>query len=340
MENPNPNPDAPILVAAAGEALIDLIGRPDGTFEACIGGAVFNLGRALSIQGVGTAYLNPLSRDRFGRQMAASLRADGVALGQPEPVHEGTSLAVVALGEGGHPDYAFYREQVADRATTAAALNRTCDAMAGLQVVCTGALALAAEDAGVYLPWLRAQKAAGKLVVVDANLRPSAMKDLGAYRANVMAALQEADIIKVSDEDLDHLAVPGTDALQRAKDLLAATPARLLALTLGPDGACLLVRGADGAVRTWRAREPKPIAVVDTVGAGDSFLAGLLAALLRGGGSPRARLAALDDARARHLLGHALASASLCVMQRGCVPPSWDAAERRVPTLDCAPLAG
>lgn len=340
MENPNPNPKFPVRVAAAGEALIDLIGRPDGTFEACIGGAVFNLARALAIQDVGTAYLNPLSRDRFGRQMAASLAADGVTLGQHEPVQEVTSLAVVALGEGGHPDYAFYREQVADRATSAAALSRECGAYADLQVVCTGALALAPDDAAVYLPWLRAQKGAGKLVVVDANLRPSAMKHLAAYRTNVLAALQLADVIKVSDEDLDHLCLPGTDALQRATDLLAATSARLLALTLGPDGACLLLRGADGAVRGWRAREPKPIVVVDTVGAGDSFLAGLLAALLRGGGSPLVRLAQLDDVHARHLLAHALASASLCVMQRGCVPPTWTAAEVRVPLLDCAPLPG
>lgn len=335
MEYPSPIPKVPVRVAAAGEALMDFISRPDGTFDACIGGAVFNLARALSIQGVGTAYLNPFSCDRFGRQMAASLLADGVALGQPEPVHEATSLAVVALGEGGHPDYAFYRASVADRATSAAALNYVCSTLPDLQVICTGALALSPDDAAIYLPWLRAQKVAGRLVVVDANLRPSAMPSLDAYRANVMAALQLADIIKVSDEDLDHLGMPGTDALLRATELLVGTPARALALTLGPDGACLLVRSQDGSVRTWRAREPHAIAVVDTVGAGDSFLAGLLAGLLHRGDHPLAALSALGDARAMHMLGHALASASLCVMQRGCVPPSWELAEARVATLDC-----
>ncbi|MGH8821093.1 MAG: carbohydrate kinase family protein, partial [Rhodoferax sp.] len=111
----------------------------------------------------------------------------------------------------------------------------------------------------------------------------------------------------------------GDTALAQARQLLAGSQAQLLVLTLGSAGACLLVR--DG--RVWRAREAQPLAVVDTVGAGDSFLAGLLAAMLRAGHTGPERLSALDDAGCRHLLVHALASASLCVMQRGCVPPSW-----------------
>ena len=72
-------------------------------------------------------------------------------------------------------------------------------------------------------------------MVVDANLRPSVMPDLAAYRTTVHAALDHAHIIKASDEDLDHLAVPGNDAVARARHLLASHPqAHLLALTLGP----------------------------------------------------------------------------------------------------------
>ncbi|MEO8120692.1 MAG: PfkB family carbohydrate kinase, partial [Rhodoferax sp.] len=73
-------------VATAGEALIDLIRNEDGRFEPCLGGAVYNLTRALARQGVGTLYLNPLSRDRFGRELAAALLDDGVHLAVPEPV--------------------------------------------------------------------------------------------------------------------------------------------------------------------------------------------------------------------------------------------------------------
>lgn len=329
-----PVPSAsPVQIAIAGEALIDLIRNPDGSYLPCLGGALYNLCRALARQGVGTVYLNPLSGDRFGRDLAAQLQGDGVRLAQPEPVQQVTSLAVVNLDAHGHPDYAFYRDGVADRAVSAQGLTAACSALPALQLVCTGALALDARDAPVYLPWLQAQRAAGHCVVVDANLRPSVMPDLPAYRAQVHAALAEADIIKASDEDLDHLQVPGSDALARARHLLAAHPrASLVALTLGAEGAWLLHRSGG----EWFAKEAQPLAVADTVGAGDSFLAGLLAYLLQqqtqadgasGGSGFTAFVAHLAADLCQGALRHALASASLCVMERGCVPPNWQAAQ-------------
>ncbi|MDP3228219.1 MAG: PfkB family carbohydrate kinase [Acidovorax sp.] len=323
-----PVASTPIHAAIAGEALIDLIRRPDGSYLPCLGGALYNLCRALARQGVGTQYLNPLSRDRFGRELAAQLVSDGVFLAQPEPVQQVTSLAVVNLDAHGHPDYAFYREGVADRAVSAQGLGEACTALPALQLVCTGALALDARDTAIYLPWLAAQRVAGRCVVVDANLRPSVMPDLAAYRSAVHAALVHAHIIKVSDEDLDHLAVPGAEALARARHLLVANPqASLMALTLGADGAWLLHRS--GA--QFFAKEAQPLKVIDTVGAGDSFLAGLLAHLLRqaqtGGMASFVQFVeTLSPQSCQQALRHALASASLCVMEQGCVPPGWDAA--------------
>jgi fructokinase len=311
MENPNMT----VKIATAGEALIDLIGRSDGLFDPCMGGSVFNFTRAMARQNIGTLYLNPLSADRFGRQLAQALVADGVQLAHPVPVPQATSLAVVGLTDSGHPDYAFYRQGVADRAVSAEELIRSCQAMPTLEMVCSGCLALAPEDAAIYLPWLQASRQAGKTVVVDANLRPSVMPDMAAYRRNVLAALQLADVIKASDEDLDHLAIKGASALDKAKNLLASTGAHLVALTLGSQGAALLSR--DG--RIWHARESVAVQVIDTVGAGDCFLAGLLTAVLL---EPGLVLERLNEAAARRLLSHALSSATLCVMRRGCVPPT------------------
>ncbi|KRB97979.1 carbohydrate kinase [Hydrogenophaga sp. Root209] len=310
-----------LQVATAGEALIDLIEESDGRLRPCAGGAVYNLTRALGLQGVGTLYLNPLAGDRFGRLLAEGIAQAGVVLAQPQPVHEPTSLAVVGLDAQGKASYSFYREGVADRQVSAPGLMAACEALPGLRIAVTGCLALVAEDSAKYLPWLQAQRAAGRLVAVDANLRPAIVPDMSAYRSSVMAALQQAHLIKVSDDDLDTLGEPGADALTRASALLASTRAQWLALTLGAGGAVLLAR--DG--HAWHCAESAPVTVVDTVGAGDCFLAGLLVALLQRPAlqqSTHADALRLDASDAHHLLAHAVASASLCVMQTGCTPPS------------------
>lgn len=122
--------------------------------------------------------------------------------------------------------------------------------------------------------------------------------------------------------------MPGTNALERARHLLATNPqAHLLALTLGAHGAWLLHRNG---VQCF-AQEAQPLPVADTVGAGDSFLAGLLAHLLRqsqaaGAASFAQCVETLSDTACQQALCHALASASLCVMEQGCVPPGWGAA--------------
>jgi len=315
-----------IQVATAGEALIDLIAGTDGRFEPCLGGAVYNLTRALARQGIETLYLNPLSRDRFGQQLAAALQHDGVQLAVPDAVQQVTSLAVVNLDASGHPDYAFYREGVADRATSAVAMTQVCSQFENLSLVCTGALALSPDDGDTYLPWLAAQRQAGRTVVIDANLRLSVMPNLDLYRRHVLTALQYADVIKASDEDLTSLQLPGADALAQARHLLQGSRASLLALTRGGAGAALLTRHG----QLFQARETAPIAVVDTVGAGDCFLAGLVVSMLQHklaadwGSSP------VQVGVARVLLSSAIASASLCVMQRGCVPPTREEVQARV----------
>ena len=311
-----------VRVAVAGEALIDLISDAQGNYTPCLGGAVYNLSRALSRQGVATAYLNPLSVDRFGRALASQLQADNVHISHALPVQAPTSLAVVNLNHAGHPDYAFYRDGVADRQLNSNTLHESCKAYPHLQVVCTGALALDPRDTSIYVPWLEKQKAQGCCVVVDANLRPSVMPDLPAYQQMVMTGLRIADIIKVSDEDLQHLEVSGSNPVEQAQNLLRTTSASLLALTLGADGAWLLTPQRQSVF----GREATPLRVADTVGAGDSFLAGLLTWLLMH--SKRASLIqtlqTLDASLLEQALQHALASASLCVQQQGCVPPTLE----------------
>ena len=143
------------------------------------------------------------------------------------------------------------------------------------------------------------------------------MPDLAAYRTHVLRTLQLAHVIKASDEDLEHLELPGVNAVAQASPLLQKTGASFIALTRGPHGASLLTRGG----QVFHAAEAAKLDVVDTVGAGDCFLAGLVTTMLDLQLTADWGKGQVDPAQARQLLANAIASASICVQRRGCNPP-------------------
>jgi fructokinase len=212
-------------------------------------------------------------------------------------------------------------------------LNASCAARPSLQVVCTGALALDPADKALYLPWMTTQADVGRLVVVDANIRLAVMPEVEAYRQHVLQALALAGLVKVSDEDLAGLRLPGATAFDQAEGLLARVRAKALILTLGGEGAALLL--PDG--RQWFARDHGLIELADTIGAGDCFLAGFLAALIEHAHAfnttPGAALQAIDEGAASALLSRGIASASCCVAERGCVPPRAAQVRARLPGI-------
>lgn len=124
-------------------------------------------------------------------------------------------------------------------------------------------------------------------------------------KASINAALQYADIIKASDDDLAYLQIS-------AEELLAKTNAKIFLLTLGTAGARLLTRQG----QCLAAQIPLGLQVIDTVGAGDCFFAGFIAYWLRNNGN--------DDKSLQAALDHAVRSASVNVTRQGCQPPTWD----------------
>ncbi|WLI91439.1 PfkB family carbohydrate kinase [Massilia sp. R2A-15] len=305
------------MIATFGEALVDLIEQPDGRFAPCLGGSVCNFTVALARQGVPTRYLNPLSRDHFGERFDALLRGAGVDLpGHPRSAGP-TSLAVVSLDAYGSPSYAFHREGVADRDIDARAAIAAFPAP--LELLHTGGLTLVPADLDKTLEICAAAAARGALVSVDANMRPMLASDLGAYGAGVRRALDQAHVAKVSDEDLDALGIGrgSLDAIVGA--LFPGSALELVVYTQGPRGAALLTRRHQVELAA-----PAGLRVVDTVGAGDCFHAGLVACLLRAGAlASREQLAALEPAQLRAALRHAIAAASVNIMRSGCDPATW-----------------
>lgn len=306
-------PPARARFVVCGEALIDLIQRADGLLDPRLGGSPWNLARALGRLGCAVDYRSPLSADGYGEQLAAALDESRVARTGGRSAQP-TSLALVKLDAAGHPDYAFYREAVADRDLAPVAV---ADSLAPeASVFHVGSLALIPPDGARWLALLQTLSTRGLCTSVDANMRPMVARDCAAYAAVVAQVLAQARLVKVSDEDLRALGHEG-EPLQVARRLLGPVT-RVVVLTLGREGAWCLSSGSEHY-------QPAPVvSVVDTVGAGDCFYAGFLAALdERGHLGPSA--ASVPPARD---LAEAMAFGSrvtACNLQRaGCQPPWRD----------------
>lgn len=293
-----------------GEALVDLIQRPDGLLDPRLGGSPWNLARALGRLGCDVRYGSPLSHDGWGAQLASALEASGVACAGGRSIRP-TSLAVVKIDASGHPDYAFYRDGVADRDLVPDELLH--GGLDSVSVFHVGSLALMPPDGVAWRDLLAALAREGLWTSVDANMRPMVAADPAAYARLVGDILGLARMVKVSDEDLRALGHTG-DPLQAARGLLRGET-RVVVLTLGQDGAwCLTTEG--------ECFQPAPrVAVVDAVGAGDCFYAGFLAALDERGclGGGAATVPSYTDLSAGLAFGSRCAAHNL--QRAGCEPP-------------------
>lgn len=307
------------MIGTIGEALVDMIEQPDGRFKACLGGSVFNFSLALARQEIPVAYLSPLSRDRFGDRFRAKLVDSGVARGAWAYSQYPTSLAMVSLDANGSPSYMFYRDGVADRDASAAELRARLPE--SMELMHTGGLALV-DDAEKMLEVMLAAKQQGATLSVDANLRPIAARDQKKYLEDVRRALRVAHLVKVSDEDLTILGLGDLDLPQLSDVLFRDSVTELIAVTLGARGAALVTREC-----IVQQDAPAGIEVVDTVGAGDCFHAGLIAYLTRSHRIQSAEnLRRSDRTFLESALRHAIACATINVSRAGCEPPTWQEA--------------
>ncbi len=299
-------------VVVLGESLVDLLveAGQDGALPVGVpGGSPANVAVTLSRLGIRVDLATWIGQDEYGRQVAAHLAESHVRLTESSDRADSTSTAQTVLAEDGSATYTFNLEW---------APAEPIEVPASAQVVHTGSLAAVLQPgaAAVLSAFRKARGTA--LLTYDPNVRSALMGTPSQALPHIEAFVKDADVVKVSEEDLEWL-YPGVDARQTAKDWVDKFRMPLLVLTEGPKGALAWTRG--GAHADFEAQ---PVTVVDTVGAGDSFMGGLIDALWRReltGSLARQKIAELDEAELGTLLSEATRIADVVVQRRGANPP-------------------
>ncbi len=305
-------------IASAGEALVDLIEGGSGNSgdsdepTARPGGSPFNVAVGLARLGLDTSFAGRLSTDAHGRLLHDRLAAEGIGESLLQWGPEPTAVAVVGR-VGDEAVYDFRWTGTADRGYDPAAVSR--EAWARLDVLHVGSAALGLEPGGRRLVDLMERLHGSVFLSFDPNVRRDVVDDWPTYLDRVRRAVGFADLVKASEADLREL---GTDTPDAAP--------------MGRAGPTVVTRGAGGATLYRAGRPPldveaPSVEVVDTIGAGDACMAGLLFALDERAGLDPRRLGALSDDAWREILRVATTAGAMTCERMGADPPT--AAELR-----------
>jgi len=282
-------------IAVIGEAVADTFVSPDqpepGALDLRVrpGGGPANTAVALGRLGVPTRFVGRIPRNLLGNLLRDHLTRSGVELSLVAEATEEATLALAAIDEDGHAQYAFYANGTADWQWSAAELA----AHSPLAAACVhaGSLALVLDPGGPHIEHLLGALRGKATISIDPNVRPS-MVPIEVYQSRLRGWTSIADIFRLSEDDLGLLR-PGA-GIEEVCDEWHADGVRLVVVTQG-------AKGSVGSYDGQRIFVPaQPVVTVDTVGAGDAFTAGLLFSLradgLLGGGLDGLDIAALTRA--------------------------------------------
>jgi fructokinase len=295
---------AEVQTLVVGEALVDVVERPDGTIEEHPGGSPANVALALARLGGTTVLATSLGNDRYGELVAGHLRGSGVVLsGSSIRTDVRTSSARAQVDEAGRASYAFdvrWEPDLGELPETAA--------------VHAGSFSATLAPGGDAVVALLRDRRERATISYDVNARPALMGSPDHAVESVERIVRLADVVKASDEDLEWLR-PEQDWATTARDLARLGPAAVV-VTRGPDGASVFTAGEEAAVAA------PPVTVADTIGAGDTFSAGLLHALrTRGLLGDRDRLRELPVVEWQAVAEFAGRLAAVTVSRDGADPP-------------------
>ena len=300
------------MILCCGEALIDMLPRTSTEGEACYapyaGGAVFNTAIALGRLGAETGFYSGIAQDMMGDLLTETLVNSKVDTSAVVYSDRPSTVAFIKLVDG-QATYAFYDENTAGRMLSKDDLPTEVAA----DTLFFGGISLPVDPCGATYEALCHREAANKVIMIDPNIRPGFIRDEANYRARIEGMLAVADIIKVSDEDLTWLFGEG-DMMDHAKKLIS-NGAKLVCITEGAKGSYGIT--AENVVFV----EAQKATVVDTVGAGDTFNAGVLASLQSAGKLTKAAVAELDEDTIRTALSLGNRAAAVTVSRAGANPP-------------------
>jgi len=252
------------VIVVAGEALVDLVIRPDGSVAAKLGGGPYNSARTIGRLGGDVTFLGSVSVDRFGNQLFERLVADGVSNAGIVRCDLPTTLAAAELDDHGGATYRFYLD-----GTAAPALDHVPAAVSRPAAVHAGTLGLVLQPMATTITDYISALPEHTLVMLDPNCRPRVVPDRNAYLDRLELLYRRAHVVKLSTDDIDYLS-PGVDPLSFARALVGNGP-RALLVTAGGAGAWAITAHGETMV------PGRQVSVADTIGAGDSFGGAFLA---------------------------------------------------------------
>jgi fructokinase len=301
------------MILCCGEALIDMLPRTttqgEAAFAPYVGGAVFNSAIALGRLGAPAGFFSGLSSDLFGGQFREALGASKVSSTYAHTSPRPTTLAFVRLTNG-QATYTFYDENTAGRMLTIEDLPKLGSE---IEAMLFGAISLISEPAGSAYEEFMRREHKSRVMMLDPNIRPNFIPDKARHLRRIREMMAMADVVKLSDEDLNWFDEAGSH-----EDVIRNW------LDRGPK-LIVVTHGAEGAVGYSREHKitvvPQKVKVVDTVGAGDTFNAGILASLHEQGLLTKAAIGSLPEDAIRKALELGAKAAAVTVSRAGANPP-------------------
>lgn len=305
------------MILCCGEALIDMVPSTSVDGDACFvpktGGAVFNTAIALGRLGSDVGLFTGVSDDLFGRLLREELTASQVQTHLLVTRAAPSSLAFVELTNG-QASYTFYTDNAADTSLSDADVPAD---LSGVTAMFFGGISLCTDPTASTLQALMRAQSGNCVTMIDPNIRPAFITDEAAYRARLLDMIGISDILKISDEDLDWL-IPN----------VADVPAQLGAL-ISDDKLTFVTMGAKGADAYLGSTKiahaaAKPVEVVDTIGAGDTFNAAILRVFTQENAFGKSSRLNFDTRIVQAALDLAVASSAITVSRKGANPPWAD----------------